>query len=109
MSYFFNQQPFNKYFQWVYYLPSISPNGKNTKVVSYRPCTQIQRGREMHDYDSCAKESYRDRNWVYYETKRQDNNMARAGVRRSFLEEAMSKRNLNMKKVCISHKERKKF
>lgn len=45
----------------------------------------------MYDYDLCVKESYRDRNWVYYEIKRQDNNMFRVGVRRSFLEEVMFK------------------
>lgn len=35
--------------------------------------------------------------------------MARAGVRRSFLEEVMSKLNLNMKRVCKTHIGRKKF
>ena len=35
--------------------------------------------------------------------------MARAGVRRSFLEEVMSELNLNMKKVCKTHIGRKKF
>lgn len=43
------------------------------------------------------------------ETRRQDNRMARAGVRRSFLEEVMSKLNLNMKRVCKTHIGRKKF
>lgn len=33
------------------------------------------------------------------DTKRQDNNMVPAGVRRSFLLELISKLNLNMKKV----------
>lgn len=33
------------------------------------------------------------------DTKRHDNNMARAGVRRSFLVEVISKQKLNVKKV----------
>lgn len=43
------------------------------------------------------------------DTKRQDNNMVRAGVWRSFLVELISKLNLNMKKVykTILGKEKK--
>lgn len=43
------------------------------------------------------------------DTKRHDNNMARAGVRRSFLVEVISKQKLNVKKVykTIPGKEKK--
>lgn len=66
------------------------PHGKNTKVVSHRPYTQIHRGREMHHYASPATAVTETGTGHITETKRRDKSMAGPGVRRSFLEEPMS-------------------